>query len=417
MLTKGSPGPIGAPEEGARPDNATDLSPRPGEHWPFYDEDEIEASTRVLRSGKVNQWTGPDVAAFEQACGARFGGGRPIALANGSVALELALRAFGIGPGDEVIVTPRSFVASASCVRLCGATPVFADVDRDSGNITPESVAQVLSDRTRAIIPVHLAGWPADIPGMMDLVRGRNIKVIEDCAQAHGAEIDGESVGSFGDAAAFSFCQDKIISTAGEGGLLTIRDEAAWSWAWSFKDHGKNHAKAAAPAGDPGMFRWLHDGVGTNWRLTGPQAAVGVVQLQKLDGWRDARTRNAAIWADALGEVAGLRVPLPARNSLRHAFYKLYFYIEQGTDAEAATLRSEILKRSTHAGLRVFSGSCSEVYLEGAFDDLPRADCPISRSLGARSLVVEVHPTLDRTLLELRAERLAGIARQVLGGG
>ncbi|HEY8591259.1 MAG TPA: aminotransferase class I/II-fold pyridoxal phosphate-dependent enzyme [Sphingomicrobium sp.] len=207
--------PLSEAEE-ARPD----LSPRPDERWPFYAEDEIASVVAMLQSGKVNQWTGPEVFAFEQAFEERFGGGRAIALANGSVALDLALRAFGIGPGDEVIVSPRSFVASVSCVRLAGATPVFADVDPDSGNITPQSVAAVLTDRTRAVIPVHLAGWPADVPGIVDAVAGRDIKVIEDCAQAHGAEIGGTSVGNFGDAAAWSFCQDKIISTAGEGGLL-----------------------------------------------------------------------------------------------------------------------------------------------------------------------------------------------------
>jgi dTDP-4-amino-4,6-dideoxygalactose transaminase len=320
----------------------------------------------------------------------------------------------GIGPGDEVIVSPRSFVASASCVSLVGATPVFADVNRDSGNVTAETIAPVLSERTRAIIPVHLAGWPTDVPAIMDLVRGRDIKVIEDCAQAHGAEIDGESVGSFGDAAAFSFCQDKIISTGGEGGLLTIKDESAWQWAWSFKDHGKDFGKATAPSGEPGMFRWLHDRIGTNWRLSGPQAAIGLVQLQKLEKWRDARTRNAEIWAAALAQVPGLRVPLPEGNSHRHAFYKLYFYVDRGSDEEAAELRGQILKRSADAGLRVFSGSCSEVYLERAFADLPRTPCPVSRSLGARSLMLEVHPTLQPDLLELRATRLAEIARQVL---
>jgi dTDP-4-amino-4,6-dideoxygalactose transaminase len=388
---------------------------RPDERWPFYDEDEIAAVTAVLRSGKVNQWTGGDVFAFEQACADRFGGGPAIALANGSLALELALRAFGIGPGDEVIVSPRSFVASASCVRLVGATPVFADVDPDSGNITAETIAPVMTERTRAIIPVHLAGWPTNMPAIMDLVRGRNIKVIEDCAQAHGAEIGSESVGSFGDAAAFSFCQDKIISTGGEGGLLTIKDPEAWQWAWSFKDHGKDFGKATAPPGEPGLFRWVHDRVGTNWRLTGPQAAIGVVQLQKLDQWRDARTRNAAIWAKALTEIPGIRMPLPKGNSVRHAFYKVYFYIERGSEADAQVLRSEILKRSAEGGLRVFSGSCSEIYLEKAFDDLPRADCPISRALGARSLMVEVHPTLRPDLLALRADRLARIVDQVLG--
>ena len=391
------------------------LDQQPAERWPFYGDDEIEAVAAVLRSGRVNQWTGSDVFAFEKACAERFGGGNAIALANGSVALELALRAFGIGPGDEVIVSPRSFVASASCVRLVGATPVFADVDPESGNMTAEAVAEALTDRTRAVIPVHLAGWPADVPGIMDLARGRGIKVIEDCAQAHGAEIDGESVGSFGDAAAFSFCQDKIISTGGEGGLLTIRDDAAWAWAWSFKDHGKDFAKATGQgSGHPGMFRWLHDRVGTNWRLTGPQAAIGLAQLSKLDTWRSARTRNAEIWAAALQEVEGLRVPLPSGTTLRHAFYKLYFYVDGSADDEAARARTAILERCAAAGLRVFSGSCSEIYLEEAFADLPRADCPVSRSLGARSLMVEVHPTLRPDLLELRAERLADIARNVL---
>jgi len=399
---------------GGHPD---ELALRPDERWPFYADDEIDAVAAVLRSGRVNQWTGPEVFAFEQACAARFGGGRAIALANGSVALELALRAFGVGPGDEVIVSPRSFVASASCASLVGATPVFADVDRDSGNITPRSVERVLSDRTRAVIPVHLSGWPADVPGIMDVVSGRDVKVIEDCAQAHGAEIDGVSVGSFGDAATFSFCQDKIISTGGEGGLLTIRDEAAADWAWSFKDHGKDYAKATATSDEPGMFRWVHDRLGTNWRLTGPQAAIGLAQLPKLDDWRAERTRNAAIWGDALGQVLGLRVPVPAGNSMRHAFYKLYFYVDRGDDEEAAKLRAEILTRAAGDGLRVFSGSCSEIYLEKAFSDLPHDDCPVSRSLGARSLMVEVHPTLRPDLLKLRADRLAEIARRVLGRG
>jgi dTDP-4-amino-4,6-dideoxygalactose transaminase len=407
---------LAIPQQGAA-ETSELLELRPDEHWPFYNEDEIAAVAGVLRSGRVNQWTGPEVFAFEQAFATRFGGGHAIALANGSVALELALRAFGIGAGDEVIVSPRSFVASASCASLVGATPVFADVDPESGNITAESIAAVLSERTRAIIPVHLAGWPADVPAMMDLVRGSKVKVIEDCAQAHGAEIGGESVGSFGDAAAFSFCQDKIISTGGEGGLLTVRDEGAWQWAWSFKDHGKDFAKSTAPSVDPGVFRWVHERVGTNWRLTGPQAALGLAQLAKLDDWRVVRTRNAEIWAAALSRVAGLRVPLPEGNSHRHAFYKLYFYVDRGSDEEADGLRSEILQRSMAEGLRVFSGSCSEIYRERAFADLSTGECPVARSLGARSLMVEVHPTLRRELLKQRADRLAEIATDVLRHG
>ncbi|QNM83976.1 DegT/DnrJ/EryC1/StrS aminotransferase family protein [Sphingomonas sabuli] len=388
---------------------------RTDEQWPFYAEDEIAAVADVLRSGKVNQWTGPDVTAFVAACERRFGGGRGLALANGSLALEIVLRAYGVGPGDEVVVSPRSFMASASSASLVGATPVFADVDADSGNITPNSIARVLTDRTRAIIPVHLAGWPADIQGMMDLVDGRDVVVIEDCAQAHGAMIGGQSVGSIGHAAAFSFCQDKIISTGGEGGYVSFQDEAKWRWAWSFKDHGKDLDKATSGGGTPGMFRYVHDSIGTNWRLTGPQAAIGMAQLGKLDRWTDRRTRNARIWIDALDGIPRLRVPLPDPH-LRHAFYKLYFYIEGGSDDDAAEARATIIGCAQAEGLRLFSGSCSEIYLEQAFADLPRPDCPVSRSLGARSLMVEVHPTLQPDLLERRAARLAEMLRAVLGG-
>ncbi|MDP8993383.1 MAG: DegT/DnrJ/EryC1/StrS family aminotransferase [Pseudomonadota bacterium] len=360
----------------------------------------------------MNQWTGGEVFAFQDACAERFGGGHGIAVANGSLALELALRAFGIGRGDEVVVTPRSFVASASCVRLVGATPVFAEVDRDSGNISAESIAAVLTERSRAVIPVHLAGWPCEMEPIMALARTSGLKVIEDCAQAHGAEIEGRSVGSFGDAAAFSFCQDKIISTGGEGGFTSIRDRSAWERAWSYKDHGKSWRKVNESQQRAG-FRWLHDSVGTNWRLTGPQAAIGLVQLAKLDDWRAARSRHAAIWAEALAGTRGLRVPLP-RKGIRHAFYKLYFYVDT-PEAEAEPMRDEILARATAAGLRIFSGSCSEVYLEGAFEDLPRPELPVARSLGKTSLMVEVHPTLRPELLRRRAELLANIAKDVLG--
>jgi dTDP-4-amino-4,6-dideoxygalactose transaminase len=389
--------------------SSEDLTLRPEEAWPFYDEDEIEAVADVLRSGRVNQWTGHLVADFQEALTERFGGGHGIALTNGSVALELSLRSFGIGPGDEVIVTPRTFMASASCVRLVGATPVFADVDLLSGNITAETIAASITDRTRAIIPVHLAGWPCDMPAIMDLAQPRGILVIEDCAQAHGAEIDGASVGSFGDSAAFSFCQDKIISTGGEGGFTSFKDEKVWERAWSYKDHGKNWHKVRTPPTKPG-FRWLHDSIGTNWRLTEPQAAIGLRQLDKLDGWREARTRNAMIWATHLSEVPGLEVPLPEPRFI-HAFYKFYAYVRA---EQAAQKRDEILRRAGEAGLRVFSGSCSEVYLEAAFADLPRPDLPNARALGATSLMVEVHPTLRPDLLEQRATALAGIVRDVL---
>jgi dTDP-4-amino-4,6-dideoxygalactose transaminase len=389
-----------------------DFAYGPEEAWPFYADDEIEAVASVLRSGKVNQWTGPHVLAFEQACTDKFGGGYGIAVANGSVALDLALLALEIGPGDEVVVTPRTFVASAFCVMLAGATPVFADVDPDSGNITPATIQAVLTERTRAIIPVHLAGWPADMPGIMRLAQSRGLKVVEDCAQAHGALIEGQSIGSFGDAAAFSFCQDKIISTGGEGGFVSFRGSDAADWARSFKDHGKNWEKVRAPAGLPGEFRWLHDQVGTNWRLTGPQAAIGLKQLEKLEEWVAIRTRNARVWTEALSGLQAIRVPHPSEG-LSHAFYKLYFQLNV-PEGDASRVRQEILRRASEEGIRLFSGSCSEVYLEEAFGDLPRPDCPVARRLGQTSLMVEVHPTLRQDRLERRAEKLRAIIEDVV---
>ncbi|HET9638044.1 MAG TPA: DegT/DnrJ/EryC1/StrS family aminotransferase [Allosphingosinicella sp.] len=387
---------------------AQDLRQGPDEHWPFYADDEIQAVTDVLRSGRVNQWTGGEVFEFQDALVRTFGGKHCIALANGSLALELPLRAFGIGPGDEVVAAPRTFVASATCAMLVGATPVFADVDPDSGNITAESIEAVLTERTRAIIPVHIAGWPCDMPAIMALAERRGLLVIEDCAQSHGAEIDGRPAGSFGQAAALSFCQDKIISTGGEGGATLFKDEAAYEWAWSFKDHGKNRRKAEAPPGPE--FRWVHDGVGTNWRLTGPQAAIGLKQLDKLAGWNAVRTRNAHIWAEALAGVPGLRVPLPGPR-FRHAYYRFNFYLEPG--AEGA--RAEILKRAKEAGLALSAGSCSEVYREKAFSDLPPPDLPNARAMTDSSLAVAVHPTLRPDRLQLRAARLAELIRAVVG--
>jgi len=392
---------------------AADLALTPEERWPIYTPDEIEAVAETLRTGKVNQWNGDRVFAFQRAYEEYVGHGRrAIALSNGSVALELALRAFGVGPGDEVIVTPRTFVASAFCVMLVGATPVFADVDPDSGNITPVSAAAVITERTKGIIPVHLAGWPADMVGFSELAAARGLFVIEDCAQAHGAEIDGRPVGTFGEAAAFSFCRDKILTTGGEGGLVLFRDAAAFEWSWSFKDHGKSRAKMNETPSEPG-FRWLHDGVGTNWRMLEMSAVIGISQLARLDETRRLRAERAAIWIEALGDIDGLRVPVPA-DGMTHANYKLYGYVDRDPVRDEA-LRDAILLRMEERGLLALSGTCSEVYREEAFAQLDVPRLPVARRLGETSLLFEVHPTLDLERLRARASVVADIIRSVLG--
>jgi len=368
--------------------------------WPQYAEDEVASATEVLRSGRVNYWTGSEGRAFEREYAASIGVRHAVALANGSVALELALVLLGIGPGDEVITTPRTFIASASCAVMRGAKPVFADVDRDSQNITASSIERIMSPRTRAIVVVHLAGWPCDMAPILQLAESKNIAVIEDCAQANGALYRGKAVGSFGTFGAFSFCQDKIISTGGEGGLLATQDESLWSRAWAYKDHGKSYQAAHRTDHPPG-FRWLHESFGTNWRMTEFQSAIGRRQLSKLDRWVERRRVNAQCLYEGLSQAGALRVPLPDPH-IKHAYYKFYAFVDPAR-LKSDWTRDRIIAEVAARGVPCFSGSCSEVYLEQAFDGTglrPAQRLPVARELGDTSLMFLVHPTLAREHME-----------------
>lgn len=368
--------------------------------WPCFDTEEVEAASAVLRSGKVNYWTGEEGRLFEQEFAAMVGCRHAIALTNGTVALELALYALGLGPGDEVVTTSRTFIASASAVVMRGAKPVIADIDRESQNLTAETVRKVLTPRTRAIIAVHLAGWPCDMDPLLELARERGLKVIEDCAQAHGATYKGRMVGSLGDVAAFSFCQDKIMSTGGEGGMLTTSDPALWERAWAFKDHGKSFEAVFHREHPPG-FRWLHESFGTNWRLTEMQSAIGRVLLTKLPKWVEQRRRNAAILAEGLGNLRALRVPLPPAD-LQHSYYKFYSFVCPERLREGWN-RDRILEAIVGRGIPCFSGSCSEIYLEKAFIGAglgPSERYRVARELGETSLMFLVHPTLNQVDME-----------------
>ena len=359
--------------------------------WPHYDDAHVDAATRVLRSGKVNYWTGDECRRFEDEFAAYHGVAHAVALANGTLALDLALRILGIGAGDEVIVTPRSFFASASSIVLAGADPVFADVDETSQDITADSIAAIIGPRTKAILVVHLAGWPCDMPAIMRLARQHGLKVIEDCAQAHGARIDGQLVGSFGDVAAFSFCQDKIITTAGEGGMLLTDDRDLWSAAWSFKDHGKSWDRVYADD-HPAGFRWLHEGFGTNWRMTEIQGAIGRLQLAQLDDWLATRRHHAARLTAGLGDLPALRLTIPPAN-VQHAFYKYYAFLRPERLA-AGWDHHRVLAALAAEGVPGLSGSCPEMYREAAFADRDLPVLPVAQSLGETSLMLPVHPTL-----------------------
>jgi dTDP-4-amino-4,6-dideoxygalactose transaminase len=360
--------------------------------WPHYDDEQIADVVAVLKSGEVNAWTGSHVADFEKAYAQHLGRSHAVALANGSVALDLALRIIGLGAGDEVIVTPRSFMASASCVPLAGAIPVFADVDPDSQNISAATIAPCITPRTRAIIVVHLAGWPCDMDPIMKLARKNNLIVIEDCAQAHGALYKGKPVGAHGDIAVFSFCQDKIITTGGEGGLLALDDDALWNKAWSFKDHGKSYDAVFNTQHPPG-FRWLHESFGTNWRMTSIQAVMGLRQLQRLSGYSRQRRQNAETLLRTLRGLEALRTPVPP-DDCQHAYYRLYSFVRLERLRPGWT-RDRIVAEISAKNAPCFTGSCSEIYLEKAFREsgfAPLQRLPQALALGETSLAFLVDP-------------------------
>lgn len=378
--------------------------------WPSFSNEEAEAVSRVLLSNKVNYWTGTECREFEKEFAAWTGSKYAIALMNGTVALDLALKALDIGPGDEVVVTPRTFLASVSCVVNAGATPVFADVDRDSQNITADTIRPVLTERTKAILCVHLAGWPCDMDPMMALAREHNIAVIEDCAQAHGALYKGRHVGTFGDINAWSFCQDKIMTTAGEGGMITTNRRDLWDKAWSYKDHGKSWQAVYERQHPPG-FRWLHEGFGTNWRMLEIQGAVGRIQIRQMEAWHTARKRNSAVIIAAAQECDVLRVPEPPAGS-EHAWYRCYMFVRPERLRNSWS-RDRIVEEISRRGVPCFQGSCSEVYLEKAFDTgnlRPSRRLPVAQELGETSLAFLVHPTLTASDIEKTGDVLREVA-------
>jgi dTDP-4-amino-4,6-dideoxygalactose transaminase len=400
--------------------------------WPSFTAEEADAVRAVLLSNRVNYWTGEEGRKFEAEFAVWTETAHAIALSNGTVALELALLGLGIQAGDEVVVTPRSFMASASCVVTVGATPVFAEVDRETGNLTAESIEAVLTPRTRAVIAVHLAGWPCDIDPIMELAQRHNLWVIEDCAQAHGARYKGRSVGSIGHVGAWSFCQDKIMTTGGEGGMLTTSDPDLWRRMWSLKDHGKSWEAVYERQHPPG-FRWVHEGIGTNGRMTEMQAAIGRIQLGRMESWTRARTVNAHALTEAFRPFAAGDGPirLPAygcsgcaeglagcaelqRSGCRHAWYKYYVYVRPDHLALGWT-RDRIMEEVNARGVPCYQGSCSEIYLEVAWADRnlrPKGRLPVARELGETSLMFLVHPTLRPENLARTSDAISEVLEQ-----
>lgn len=372
--------------------------------WPQFEPDEIEAAMETLASGKVNYWTGELGKRFEQAYAAHVGKAYGIALSNGTVALELALRALGISEGDEVIVASRSYVASASCVLIVGATPVFADVERDSGNISATTIAPIINAKTKAIIPVHIGGWPCDMQGIMNLANQYGLKVIEDCAQAHGAIAQGKPVGAWGHAAIFSFCQDKIISTGGEGGILLLNDEIAFKKAWAYKDIGRDYDAVYHQQHSPG-FRWFTHSAGSNFRMTEFQAAIGLKQLEKLPKWIARRNEIAKALITTLAVFDFLEAPQIADDNNLNAYYRVYVHVKKDVtinNLSNKNLRDDLIDRLSNAGVPCFSGSCAEIYLEKAFNVFkPKNRLPNAQFYSENTFCLLAHHTITDEQLRI----------------
>ncbi|KPD20481.1 DegT/DnrJ/EryC1/StrS family aminotransferase [Idiomarina abyssalis] len=368
--------------------------------WPNFSKEEAEAAKNIILSNKVNYWTGQEGRNFEKEFAEYTDCKYSVALGNGTQALDLALIALGVGDGDEVIVTPRTFLASVSSVVIAGAKPVFVDVDRDSQNIEAENIKGAITEKTKAVIVVHLAGRSADMDPIMELAQLHGFYVIEDCAQAHGAKYKERSVGSIGHIGAWSFCQDKIMTTGGEGGMVTTNDEKLWRKMWSYKDHGKSY-EAVYEREHPAGFRWLHESFGTNWRMTEVQAAIGRIQLTRMHWWMEKRQNNAAAITAVCSEFNCVRTPT-VPEYIEHACYKHYCFVEPKNLAKGWT-RDRIVNEIVERGLPCMQGSCSEVYLERAFDGTgfrPSERLPVAKELGETSLMFLVHPTLTKKEVE-----------------
>lgn len=382
-------------------------------NWPSFTEEEGDAVKSVVLSGKVNYWTGEETKKFEAEFADYVGVDYAVATSNGTSALDLAIRALDIGVGDEVIVTPRTFIASISSVVIAGATPVFADVDLDSQNITAESIAKVITAKTKAVIVVHLAGMPADMDPIMSLAETNGLYVIEDCAQAHGARYKGRSVGAIGHIGAWSFCQDKIMTTGGEGGMVTTNSRLLWSSMWSFKDHGKSWDAIYKKSHPPG-FRWLHESFGTNFRMTEMQAVIGRIQIKRMSDWHKARSKHAhEIWS-ACKSISWLRVP-DIGSDFVHAAYKAYVFIRP-ENLPLRWGRDDVLKALEDEGIPAFSGSCSEVYLEKAFEQTglqPKNRLVAAKELGETSLMFLVHPTLEKIHIKRTINALFAVDKKI----
>ena len=365
------------------------------EIWPHVSKSETILINKVLKSNKLNYWTGNNCKLFEQEFSKYIGKKYGVSLCNASVALDISLKAFNFKKGDEIVVTPRSYISSASCVINNYLKPVFADIDPNSQNINGETIKKVITNKTKAIILVHLAGYPCEMSEIMNIAKKYKLKIIEDCSQSHGAMYRNKFTGSFGDIAIWSFCNDKIMNTLGEGGMLCVNNKKLYKKIWSLKDCGKNYSKFINNKKSYN-FKWVHDFYGTNLRLTEVQAVVGRYQLKKLNYWVNTRKKYSSI---ILNNVKGLNIvnfhQVP--SYIKHSYYRCYLRLNK-KNIKKNWNKAKIIKAMNSKGIPCNSGSCPEIYKEKAFLNLKIKfkKKKIASAISDEYIAFMVHPTLEK---------------------
>ncbi len=358
---------------------------------PLIGDEEINAVIEVLKSGMLAH--GKEVEAFEREFAGYLGAKHGIAVTNGTAALDVALKALKIGPGDEVITSPFTFIASANSILFQGAKPVFADIDPKTFNLDPNEVLERINEKTKAIIVVHLYGQPADMKAFSEIAEDHKLYLVEDCAQAHGAEFDGRKVGTFGDIAAFSFYPTKNMTT-GEGGMVVTNDDELAYRAQLIRNHGQTK-------------KYLHEELGYNLRMTNIAAAIGRVQLRKLDEWNEKRIENAKLLTDGIKRIGGLTPPY-IDPRVKHVFHQYVIRVED----EFPMSRDELAQKLREKGIGTGIHYPMPVHHQPFYQKLgyPKDICQNAVEASKRVLSLPVHPSVSREDVEYILQTLEELA-------
>ena len=365
-------------------------------NWPNFSKDLISNVGRIIGSGKINYTEGPYGIKFEKEFSKFIGNKYSIAICNGTAALEVAIKSLRLPKNSEIIVPARSFFSSASCIVNTGYNPVFADVNLLTQNITINEIKRKITKKTKAIICVHLAGLPCDMPSIKKLANKKKIKIIEDCSQAHGASINNKQVGSFGDISTWSFCNDKIMSTLGEGGMISTNKKNLYEFCKRYINHGTNYKNNKKTE----KFIYNKDYFGTNLRITEIQSFAGLEQLKNLKKIQNKRENISKIYFDLISNYQDFFNYYYPSKKIKSAWYRLYFFLKSDVK-NYQKIRFKIIKDLRKNNLKCFTGSCPEIYLEKAFKKLNNfkpvrlKNCKI---LGETSIALDINHTLEYSI-------------------